>query len=45
MMTHATSERSKDFPGLGEITVEVLDEKLAAVYRGDPAGVRRDRVG
>jgi hypothetical protein len=24
MMTHATSERSKDFPGLGEITVEML---------------------
>jgi hypothetical protein len=104
MMTHATSGRSKDFPDLGEITVDMLrqtfpewrffpsgdrwwairgglqtwdgprslllrslsapnlvaladrlcaqawldgldDEELAAVYRGDPAGVRRDRVG
>ena len=103
-MTHATSERSKDFPSLGEITVEMLrqtfpewrffpsvdtwwairgglqtwdgprslllcslsapdlvaladrlcaqawldgldDERLAAVYRGDPAEARHDGVG
>jgi hypothetical protein len=104
MMTHATSGRSKDFPSLGEITVEMLrqtfpkwkfflsgdtwwairgglqtwngprslllrslsapdlvkladrlcaqtwlegldDEELAAVYRGDPAEARHDKVG
>ena len=46
MMTHATSERSKDSPRLGETWLDGLDdEELAAVYRGDPAEARHDRVG